>query len=56
VARAAARLVEPAREAFVAAMHLTAIGTAAAALIAAAIVFMWLPGRDRVTPSNVSRG
>jgi EmrB/QacA subfamily drug resistance transporter len=55
-ARAAAGLVEPAREAFVAAMHLTAVGTAAAALIAAVIVLVWLPGRRRVTPSIVARG
>ena len=45
VARAAAGLVEPAREAFVSAMHLTAVGTAAAALVAAAVVFTWMPGR-----------
>jgi len=44
-ARAAAALVDPARTAFVSAMHLTAIGTAAAALIAAGVVLAWLPGR-----------
>ncbi|MCW2579016.1 MAG: Drug resistance transporter, EmrB/QacA subfamily [Blastococcus sp.] len=48
-ARAAADIVEPAREAFVAAMHVTAVVTAAAALIAALVVVIWLPGRrDRV--------
>jgi EmrB/QacA subfamily drug resistance transporter len=44
-ARAAAAVVEPAREAFVSAMHLTAVGTAAASLVAAAVVLVWLPGR-----------
>jgi MFS family permease len=44
-ARAAAELVTPAREAFVSAMHLTAVFTAAAALVAAAVVLIWLPGR-----------
>jgi Na+/melibiose symporter-like transporter len=47
VARAAADLVEPAREAFVEAMHITAVFTAVAALIAACIVLLWLPGRRR---------
>jgi MFS family permease len=46
-ARAAAEIVEPAREAFVAAMHVTAVFTAVAALIAAGIVLRWLPGRRR---------
>ncbi|MGZ4621014.1 MAG: MFS transporter [Blastococcus sp.] len=53
-ARAAAALVAPARAAFVSAMHLTAIGTAAAALIAVGVVLAWLPGRSNrvssVTP------
>jgi EmrB/QacA subfamily drug resistance transporter len=44
-ARAAAGLVQPAREAFVSAMHVTAVGTAGASLIAAGIVLIWLPGR-----------
>jgi EmrB/QacA subfamily drug resistance transporter len=44
-ARAAASLVGPAREAFVSAMHLTAVGTAAAALVATLVVLVWLPGR-----------
>jgi MFS family permease len=49
-ARAAADLVETAREAFVAAMHITAVGTAVAALIAAGVVLAWLPGkRSRVS-------
>jgi hypothetical protein len=45
VARSAAGVVEPAREAFVGAMHLTALGTAAAALVAATVVLVWMPGR-----------
>jgi EmrB/QacA subfamily drug resistance transporter len=50
-ARAAADLVEPAKEAFVSAMHVTAVGTAGASLVAAGIVLVWLPGRrDRVAP------
>jgi hypothetical protein len=53
-AREAAAVVEPAREAFVAAMHATAVGTAGASLIAAVVVLVWLPGRRRsgqpVTP------
>ncbi len=44
-ARAAAELVEPARSAFVSAMHLTAVGTAGAAVVAALVVLVWLPGR-----------
>lgn len=52
-ARAAADIVEPAREAFVEAMHVTAVATAAAALVAALIVAIWLPGRRErvVTPT-----
>ena len=50
-ARAAADLVEPAKEAFVSAMHVTAVGTAGASLVAAGIVLVWLPGRrDRAAP------
>jgi hypothetical protein len=50
-AEAAAGLVEPARDAFVDAMHVTAIGTAAAGAIAVVVVLVWLPGRrDRGTP------
>jgi EmrB/QacA subfamily drug resistance transporter len=49
-AQAAAEVVETAREAFVAAMHITAVGTAVAALIAAGVVLAWLPGkRSRVS-------
>jgi hypothetical protein len=44
-ARAAAAVVRPAREAFVGAMHVTALGTAAAALVATVVVLLWLPGR-----------
>ena len=46
-ARAAAELVVPAREAFVSAMHVTAVFTALAAVVAAVIVLVWLPGRRR---------
>jgi hypothetical protein len=48
-ARAAAAVVDPAREAFVSAMHLTAVGTAAAAFVAVLVVLVWLPGRRRGT-------
>jgi EmrB/QacA subfamily drug resistance transporter len=44
-ARTAAAIVEPAREAFVSAMHVTAVFTAVAALVAAAVVLLWMPGR-----------
>jgi EmrB/QacA subfamily drug resistance transporter len=44
-ARAAAALVEPAREAFISAMHITAVFTAVAAVVAAFVVLMWLPGK-----------
>ena len=46
-ARAAAALVGPAREAFVSSMHVTAVFTAGAAVIAALVVLRWLPGRRR---------
>jgi hypothetical protein len=46
-ARAASEVVEPARRAFVSAMHVTALGTAAAVLVAAVVVLVWLPGRRR---------
>jgi EmrB/QacA subfamily drug resistance transporter len=49
-ARAAADIVGPAREAFVSAMHVTAVFTAIAALVAAAIVLVWLPGRRGGVP------
>lgn len=52
-AAAAAGLVEPAREAFVDAMHLTAVGTAAAGAVAVVVVLVWLPGRRQPTgPSS----
>jgi MFS family permease len=52
-ARAAAGLVSPAQAAFVSAMHVTAIGTAAAALVAAVVVLIWLPGRrERVVSAT----
>jgi EmrB/QacA subfamily drug resistance transporter len=44
-AHAAATVVEPAQRAFVSAMHVTAVGTAAASLIATVVVLVWLPGR-----------
>ena len=47
-ATAASALVDPAREAFVGAMHLTAVGTAACAVVAAVVVLLWLPGRRPV--------
>jgi MFS family permease len=50
VARSAAAVVEPAREAFVGAMHLTALGTAGAALVAAVVVLVWMPGRRPPEP------
>jgi EmrB/QacA subfamily drug resistance transporter len=51
-ARAAAALVEPAREAFVSAMHITAVFTAGAAVVATLVVLMWLPGRRREDAGN----
>ncbi len=50
-AAAAAGVVEPARQAFVGAMHATAVGTSAAAVVAVVVVVVWLPGRRR-TPSG----
>jgi EmrB/QacA subfamily drug resistance transporter len=47
VARAAAGVVDPAREAFIGAMHLTALGTVAAAVVATTVVLIWMPGRLR---------
>jgi EmrB/QacA subfamily drug resistance transporter len=44
-ARAVAGIVEPAREAFVSAMHVTAVFTAGASLMAGVVVLVWLPGR-----------
>ncbi|WP_369139486.1 MFS transporter [Modestobacter versicolor] len=44
-ATAAAAVVDPAREAFIGAMHLTAVGTAGCALVAMVVVLVWLPGR-----------
>jgi EmrB/QacA subfamily drug resistance transporter len=48
-ARAAAALVEPARQAFVEAMHTTAVYTASCAVVAAVVVLLWLPGRRAAT-------
>jgi EmrB/QacA subfamily drug resistance transporter len=48
---AAAGLLQPAREAFVDAMHVTATGTAAAGAVAVVVVLVWLPGRrEKLTP------
>jgi EmrB/QacA subfamily drug resistance transporter len=44
-------LLAPARQAFVEAMHVTAVGTAASAVVAAVICLVWLPGR-RVEPAG----
>ncbi|MGY1607396.1 MFS transporter [Geodermatophilus sp. SYSU D00700] len=44
---AAVRLEDTARDAFVSAMHLTAVGTATASAVAAVVVLVWLPGRRR---------
>jgi hypothetical protein len=46
-ARAAADLVGPAQEAFISAMHVTAVFTALAAVVATVVVLVWLPGRRR---------
>jgi EmrB/QacA subfamily drug resistance transporter len=45
--RVAAAVAQPAREAFVSAMHTTALGTAACALLATVVVLRWLPGKRR---------
>jgi EmrB/QacA subfamily drug resistance transporter len=50
-ARAAAAIIGPAREAFVSAMHVTAVFTAAAAVVAAVVVLIWLPGKRNRVPS-----
>ena len=42
---AAVQLEDTARDAFVSAMHVTAVGTAAASAVAAVVVLVWLPGR-----------
>jgi Na+/melibiose symporter-like transporter len=44
-AAAAAEVVAPALEAFVSAMHVTAVGTAGASTVAMVVVLVWLPGR-----------
>jgi MFS family permease len=49
VARSAAGVVGPARDALVGAMHLTALGTAGAALVATTVVLLWMPGRSRAS-------
>ncbi|HYH23941.1 MAG TPA: MFS transporter [Blastococcus sp.] len=55
LAAAADALAGTAREAFVSAMHLTAIGTAAATTVAAVVVLIWLPGRRREVPAVPDR-
>lgn len=42
-------VVEPAREAFVEAMHVTAVGSAAVALLGAFVVWRWLPGKGELS-------
>jgi hypothetical protein len=54
-ARAATGVVDAAKEAFVSAMHTTAIFTAACALVAAVVVLAWLPGRRTVTSAARQR-
>ena len=54
-ARAAAALAAPAREAFVSAMHVTAVFTAGAAVVAAVVVLVWLPGRRRQDDTRSAR-
>ena len=44
---AAARLQQAASDAFVHAMHVTALGAAAAALLGSVVVWAWLPGRRK---------
>jgi EmrB/QacA subfamily drug resistance transporter len=44
---AAARLQQAASDAFVHAMHVTALGAAAAALLGSVVVWIWLPGRRK---------
>jgi hypothetical protein len=39
-------LVQPANDAFIHAMHITAIGSAAVALAGAVVVLVFLPGKD----------
>jgi len=46
-------LTDPAKDAFVAAMHITSIATCAVVLVAAAIVAVWLPGRQMIGLENV---
>ena len=46
LARATAALADQAREAFVGAMHVTAVATAVASFVAAVVVAVWLPGRS----------
>jgi predicted MFS family arabinose efflux permease len=41
-------VVEPAKEAFVEAMHVTAVGSASVALLGALVVWRWLPGKGEM--------
>ena len=45
-------LVQPANDAFIHAMHITAIGSAAVALAGAVVVLVFLPGKDAVAPDG----
>jgi hypothetical protein len=38
--------VQPAKDAFIRAMHITATGSAAVALVGALVVLVFLPGKD----------
>ena len=49
-------LLAAAQEAFVSAMHVTAVGSAAVALLGALIVARWLPGRAAVVPDVARPG
>jgi MFS transporter, DHA2 family, multidrug resistance protein len=46
-------LVTSANDAFLHAMHLTALGSASVAVLGAIAVALFLPGRDRVLPGAV---
>jgi hypothetical protein len=45
-------LVRPAHDAFIHAMHITAIGSAAVALVGAVVVLVFLPGKDATVTAD----
>ncbi|MQA93154.1 MAG: DHA2 family efflux MFS transporter permease subunit [Streptosporangiales bacterium] len=49
-------LVEPAREAYVAAMHITAVCAGVIAALGVVVVLIWLPGRRRAAASDAEPG